>query len=291
MPRDIYSLKVSELKAELAKRGLPTRGNKASLLAELIEALTNEGFDPDTYEFPEAKELSDDSETEQSPEQAPTKTDKIMEMLSAMTSTMNQRLEQQTVSINSITSAMNQRFEEQSTSITASINQRLEEQTVSMNQRFEEQATKTTVITDQLAKIDSRFCEVREEIRKTEEGLNDKIEKVDKRTLQLKEEVDDRIKELTQRLEGIQQNGSVTIERAAVKSLKAPIFDEQIPWGVYKTQFEAAAIHNRWTDEERATALVLALKGPAAAILQTLPAEKQKHYGALIIALETVTAT
>ncbi|XP_037910266.1 pharyngeal muscle protein 2-like [Hermetia illucens] len=89
MPRDIYSLKVSELKAELAKRGLPTRGNKASLLAELIEALTNEGFDPDTYEFPEAKELSDDSETEQSPEQAPTKTDKIMEMLSAMTSTMN----------------------------------------------------------------------------------------------------------------------------------------------------------------------------------------------------------
>jgi len=42
-------------------------------------------------------------------------------------------------------------------------------------------------------------------------------------------------------------------------------------WELYKKQFEAAAVANWWTEHQKATELVLALRGKALEILQNIP--------------------
>src|SRR3978361_1996279 len=52
---------------------------------------------------------------------------------------------------------------------------------------------------------------------------------------------------------------------------------------MYKRQLEAAALSNRWSDEEKAIALVIALRGPALELLQTIPEEQQGVYTTLVV--------
>ncbi|ESN93232.1 hypothetical protein HELRODRAFT_181166 [Helobdella robusta] len=51
-------------------------------------------------------------------------------------------------------------------------------------------------------------------------------------------------------------------------------------------EFEAAATSNCWNGKERATALILALRGSAAEVLQTIPAENHFNYEVLVSALD-----
>ena len=58
-----------------------------------------------------------------------------------------------------------------------------------------------------------------------------------------------------------------------------------VPWAVYKRQFEAAAEINHWTtDMQKATALILALRGPASELLQTIT--DQRDYNAIVRVME-----
>src|SRR5215470_19593816 len=67
--------------------------------------------------------------------------------------------------------------------------------------------------------------------------------------------------------------------------MKPPEFNGQVLWSVYKRQFEAAASANHWTtDEQKATALVLALRCPASEVLQTIA--DQQNYNAIVRAME-----
>ncbi|KAJ3662681.1 hypothetical protein Zmor_007017 [Zophobas morio] len=54
----------------------------------------------------------------------------------------------------------------------------------------------------------------------------------------------------------------------------------------YKKPFEAAATANLWKEEQKATALVIDLRGAALEILQTLSDEDVSKYNALTTALE-----
>ncbi|KAJ3662705.1 hypothetical protein Zmor_007040 [Zophobas morio] len=56
-------------------------------------------------------------------------------------------------------------------------------------------------------------------------------------------------------------------------TIQPPTYDGQTPWSSYKKQFEAAATTNLWEEEQKATALVIALRGAALEILQTLSEE------------------
>ncbi|ESO12076.1 hypothetical protein HELRODRAFT_158491 [Helobdella robusta] len=79
---------------------------------------------------------------------------------------------------------------------------------------------------------------------------------------------------------------AMPLDHASGRTLKVPAFDGEMSWNVYKTQFEAAATSNCWNGKERATALILALRGSAAEVLQTIPAESHFNYEVLVSALD-----
>ncbi|ESN94169.1 hypothetical protein HELRODRAFT_163955 [Helobdella robusta] len=79
---------------------------------------------------------------------------------------------------------------------------------------------------------------------------------------------------------------AIPLDHASGRTLKVPAFDGEMSWNVYKTQFEAAATSNCWNGKERTTALILALRGSAAEVLQTIPAENHFNYEVLVSALD-----
>ncbi len=68
--------------------------------------------------------------------------------------------------------------------------------------------------------------------------------------------------------------------------IKPPTFDGSTSWTVYIRQFEAAANINGWNDQEKATALIVALRGPALDLLQSIPSIYQQDYQHLSQTLE-----
>ena len=68
--------------------------------------------------------------------------------------------------------------------------------------------------------------------------------------------------------------------------LQPPTYDGQTSWCTYKRQFEAAALANNWNNEEKAMALVLALRGQALELLQTIPVTEQHDFCSLEAALD-----
>lgn len=69
--------------------------------------------------------------------------------------------------------------------------------------------------------------------------------------------------------------------------IKKPIYDGQISFETYKLQFEAARKANSWTEQEKATALVVALRGPSLNLLRTIPAGDKDDFKNLSTALQT----
>lgn len=67
------------------------------------------------------------------------------------------------------------------------------------------------------------------------------------------------------------QNLSVRGDRGVERNAKFNVssFDGTVPWKTYIRQFQAAAVHNAWTDSEKAVALTVNLKGAAQQILAT----------------------
>ena len=73
---------------------------------------------------------------------------------------------------------------------------------------------------------------------------------------------------------------------SAPKTIQPPTHDGQTPWSSYKKQFEAAATANLWEEEQKATALIIAMRGAALEILQTVSEEDRNRYSTLTAALE-----
>ncbi|KAJ3644372.1 hypothetical protein Zmor_027037 [Zophobas morio] len=102
---------------------------------------------------------------------------------------------------------------------------------------------------------------------------------------EVRNEMENKIKELEERFQTPRPTIATPAEFSPVR-VQPPIFDGQTSWTTYKKQFEAAALSNSWNDQQKATALVVALRGAALEILQTLSEENQKDYTALTTALE-----
>ena len=53
---------------------------------------------------------------------------------------------------------------------------------------------------------------------------------------------------------------------------------------MFKFQFETVATRNGWNDDEKAVELILALKGAAAGILETISISRRNNYNELMVA-------
>ncbi|ESO04378.1 hypothetical protein HELRODRAFT_172748 [Helobdella robusta] len=271
----LCGLNVVQLREELQKRSLVTSGNKEVLVARLREALINEGKNSDEFKFDgadEDNEISTGTFT----------TAKMMELLLSMSTEMKQIKEQQkrvrvTLSMSTEMKQIKKQSERQSERQTEELKQQTEE-LKQIKEQFERQTEELKQIKEQLKHVK---LEVAEQIEEQSTRIEMIEQKLDRQTV----EVDHKIDKLKRELEQSKKM-AMPLDYASGRTLKAPAFDGEMSWNVYKTQLKAAATSNCWNGKERATALILALRGSAAEVLQTISAENHFNYEVLVSALD-----
>ncbi|XP_067615073.1 myosin heavy chain, cardiac muscle isoform isoform X3 [Eurosta solidaginis] len=295
----LSELRIQQLKKELENCGWNTIGNKMELKARLREVMESQGIDVDEYVFnPDGDEITTKIEGKNETSQTVTSTDlnMILPAISAQTSTvtsmssqMSSQMEEQKTHIAEMSSeitskieAQETRMSEMSTQITSKMETELEEQKTYMASQLEEQKT---YMTSQLAKqLKAQEARISSQLEAQEIRVTSKLEAQDTKILQFEEKIEAEMDALRGRIEQLQLN------RPAVSTsnpkVKTPSFDGSVPFQVFKLQFEKTAAVNNWNAEDKVAALFVALKGPAAEILQTIPEGERSNYGALMAAVE-----
>lgn len=69
-------------------------------------------------------------------------------------------------------------------------------------------------------------------------------------------------------------------------AIKPPTFDGKTSCLTYLTQLEAAAKANGWTNPEKATVLIVTLRGDASDVFQTIPRQEHTDYSRFIKRME-----
>ena len=104
----------------------------------------------------------------------------------------------------------------------------------------------------------------------------DALEDVGERLSALEGRVDGSAKELNAMVEGMFSQKLKNYTRdTTLARVKPPKYDGTSTFGAFRRQFAAAAVHNQWSAEEEAAQLIASLQGPAAEILNTIPASAE----------------
>ncbi|ESO00299.1 hypothetical protein HELRODRAFT_176164 [Helobdella robusta] len=154
-----------------------------------------------------------------------------------------------------------------------------------MKQIKEQSERQSEQPTEELKQIKDQLKHVKLEVAEQIEEQSTRIEMIEHKLDRQTVEVDHKIDKLKRELEQ-SKNMAMPLDHASRRTLKVPAFDGEMSWNVYQTQFEAAATSNCWNGKERATALIMALRGSAAEVLQTIPAENHFNYEVLVSALD-----
>jgi DNA gyrase/topoisomerase IV subunit A len=133
------------------------------------------------------------------------------------------------------------------------------------------------------AKTDAKLKELTETIEKTQMELQTAEVSLDVRTRKLQEDltetfnktcaaIEETKHELQAQLEAVETRteGGNTLT-ASTSTAPPPTFNRNTTWSVFRRQFEIVAEHNRWSDREKLTYLITALKGRAADVLYGIP--------------------
>jgi hypothetical protein len=133
--------------------------------------------------------------------------------------------------------------------------------------------TMEEMMTMNQAKTDAKFKEFTETIEKTQIELQTAELSLEARTRKLQADLIETKHELQARLEAV----GTRIERghtpaAGASAAPPPALDGSTLWGVFRRQFEIVAEHNRWSNREKSTYLITALKTRAADVLPGIPA-------------------
>ncbi|XP_067617468.1 uncharacterized protein, partial [Eurosta solidaginis] len=114
--------------------------------------------------------------------------------------------------------------------------------------------------------------------------MSSQLEAQNTKIVQLEDKMDAEIEALRSRIQELQINRPTA--SASNPKVKTPSFDGSVPFQDFKLQFEKTAAVNNWNAEDKVAALFVALKGPAAEILQTIPKYERNSYDALMAAVE-----
>lgn len=141
--------------------------------------------------------------------------------------------------------------------------------------------------------ITEKMCKEVENVKEEVENVKDEVgnvkaevDNVNEKVENIREEVQKEIMDIKKNMDERLRHGLISAAAPAGLKVKPPPYDGQISFETYKLQFEAACLANRWNDQEKATALVLALRGTALDMLRTLPRGDQEDYQRLTSALE-----
>lgn len=154
-------------------------------------------------------------------------------------------------------------------------------------------------IVDIKEEMKKEVMDVRDEIKDVKKEVKDEIkdvkEVVDKEIHSMKENMEALNKRIEEWGRGREEDDrhirpapltTQMVTSPGLARMKPPTFDGTSPWSTYHRQFEAAATANRWGKDEKATALVLALRGDASNVLQTITFSQQQDYEAVVRQME-----
>jgi hypothetical protein len=122
------------------------------------------------------------------------------------------------------------------------------------------------------AKTGAKLKEFTETIEKTQTELQTAEVSLDARARKLEEDLTETKNKLQARLEAVEtRTVRGTTPVTGNSTVQPPTFNGNTTWSVFRRQFEIVAEHNRWSDREKSTYLITALKGRAADILYGIP--------------------
>ena len=251
----LAKLSVAQLREQLDERDIDATGNKSALQKKLEEALREEGHDPSTFEFPSAEEL-----ILKKMEENARKTEEKFEENARK---MEEKLEENA-------RKMEEQFEENA--------KKVEENVRKMEEKLEENARKTE---ENVKKIEEKFDGKFEKVEEQVEFLKNKIKQLENMA------VNPNLGEKeVKTVPNIEKEEWVYEGEGSGMKFKLPNFDGKSSWSTYVTQFEAIAMANRWTEQQKAISLTAALRGDAADILRSIPKDQRYCYKTLFARLE-----
>ncbi|KAI5738446.1 hypothetical protein M8J77_007184 [Diaphorina citri] len=257
--KKLNELTCKELVAQLKSRALSSSGPKAELTARLEEALRAEGLVPNEVTF---DELSDGGKSSEEGEEK-TGNENLAVMISSLAETMK-TLNMQTVqSIQSV----NERIESTS------------KQTIGMVNKQTADTTNNRI--NGMEKTNNHVLELQSGLEAKIKMFQVEMDKIKEDVRLIKQDMNNRVKRIENQLASSSFPESVN----PIK-FEPPVYDGQTAWQIFKRQFEAVCACNMWSASEKTTALMLALRGPAADLIQTLSLDSPVTYDELVRALE-----
>ena len=208
------------------------------------------------------------------------KIDARMERMGANMEEMNQRM-------NITIEEMNEKMDARMEKMAEKIDKQKDDMITSLSEKFQKEVEANK----------NKIEEIREEMKDVKTNLENIVGRnMMAMEHQLKSEleksvecIEDRMEHKMKKFEKMMRTAATTSPYNVVSTpriVQPPTYDGQTPWSSYKQQFKAAATANLWEEEQKATALVIALRGAALEILQTLSEEDRNRYSALTAALE-----
>jgi hypothetical protein len=123
------------------------------------------------------------------------------------------------------------------------------------------------------------------ELQTVELSLDKRTRDVEEKIASITEDISSNKQKFQSQLEEVKavadRGSRPTVDTNAVQP---PTFNGNTSWSAFRRQFEIVAEHNQWSDREKSTYLITALKGRAADVLPGIPTNTS--YGDTLQALE-----
>ncbi|KAJ3662800.1 hypothetical protein Zmor_007127 [Zophobas morio] len=154
----------------------------------------------------------------------------------------------------------------------AKMNEKMDASNKKMNEKIRARMVKMD------ARVETMDEKIKEVEKSVQEYMEDRIKIIEDRT-------EDKMNKFEKIIKITATTGSCNVTSFS-RTIQPATYHGQTPWSWYKIQFEAAATANLWEEEQKATALLIVLRGAAVEILQTLSEEDISKYSVLTTALE-----
>lgn len=284
----LQDLKMDGLKRELAKLDLSTSGTRGELQKRLMEGFQQRGIDICTYE------LKENGENEVSTNHSMASNLDFAMLLAAIKETQEtsratmEKLEQ-FEETNRIMMEKLEKFEETNRATMEKLAESIKKENRSTIGEAVERAMIAKL--EEFKKTTADFVHDKiENVAKEFEGIVERVEDVAERVMNLEAEVAGKVSmmgdTLGDKLNHLEQEfNRLQCQQSGYNKSMAPSFDGSMSLSVFKYQFDTLAGRSRWDSDEKAVQLIMALKGKAAEVLETVPENCQNKYGEIMAAL------